>query len=377
MFSEITEGKTLLLVPAKDGHGETGTNKPRKAPVFFNPRMKLNRDMTCSVVKALMGTNPELSFLDLLAGSGAKGVRVARETGAGVHLNDGSEKAVEAIEQNASLNDLDVTVSCENANRLLHENFNRFDFIDLDPFGTPVPFIDNAVMMAKTDGCLGITATDTAPLCGVYPESCYRKYSAVPLRGEFCHEAGLRILIGHTARAAARYARGIECLFSHSTDHYFRAFIRLNQGKEKAKKTLREMGYVYYCPSCFARETSKGPLPEAKTCPCGKPYKTAGPLWLGPIKDDDFCTSLVESSAYLEDKRLTKLITTIKDELHEPFYYDLHRICDALNTSVPSMKTVFEALKDYKVSRTHFNPTAIKTDAPVEEIKGVLGGSDE
>jgi tRNA (guanine26-N2/guanine27-N2)-dimethyltransferase len=374
MFSEITEGKTRLLVPAKDGYGETDSDRPRKAPVFFNPRMKLNRDVTCSVVRALIGTNPELTFLDLLAGSGAKGVRVARETGAPVHLNDGNEEAVAAIRENSALNNLDVTITCENANKVLHDHFNKFDFIDLDPFGTPVPFIDNAVMMAKTDGCLGITATDTAPLCGVYPESCYRKYSAVPLRGEFCHEVGLRILVGHTARAAARYARGIECFFSHSTDHYFRAFIRLNQGKEKAKESLREMGYVYYCPSCFARETSKGPLPEAKNCPCGcgKPYKVAGPLWLGTIKDDDFCGSLIESSAYLEGKRLTKLITTIRDELHQPFYYDIHRVCDALNVSVPSMEIIFKALSDYRVTRTHFNPTAIKTNAPVEEIKRAL-----
>jgi len=373
MWIERVEGRTTLLVPERGAFGSTTGGKERRPPVFYNPRMKLNRDVTCAVVRALQREG-EIEFLDLLAGSGAKGIRVAKETGARVHLNDASSKAVEAIEKNSGLNGLEgqVTITKKNANLILQEHPRDFDFIDLDPFGPPVPFLENSMMVLRKGGHLGITATDTAPLCGVFPMSCFRKYGAVPLRSEFCHEVGLRILVGHAARAAARYSRAIECIFSHSTDHYFRAYLRVTDGKERAKACLENLGYVYYCRRCLAHSYEKALLPSQKTCECGKDMETAGPLWLGKIKDDSFARAVLEESAYLEDRRLTRLLETILREIHEPFYYDTHRLAKLDSLNIGPMEDILAGLSNYKVSRTHFNPVAIKTDAPLAVIKGAL-----
>ena len=66
----------------------------------------------------------------------------------------------------------------KNLNVLLSEN--RFDYIDIDPFGSPVGFVDSAMRSIKNGGVVACTATDTAALCGVYPRVCQRRYGAIP-----------------------------------------------------------------------------------------------------------------------------------------------------------------------------------------------------
>jgi len=361
MFREITEGKTRLLVPEKGTFGQTEKGREQRPPVFYNPRMKLNRDVCCSFVRAL----GNITFADVLAGSGAKGIRVANEAGCTVFLNDANEYAVELIKKNAKLNRVKVDVFNEDANLFLLKH--GFDFVDIDPFGTPVPFLDNSILAASKNGYLGITATDTAPLCGVYPKACFRKYGAKPLRSEFCHEVGLRILLGYVARTAAKYERGIKCLLGHSTEHYLRLYVKLSPGKKNADSSLSEMGYVYYCRACLNREYRKETLPTKLMCSCGNPYEIAGPLWLGKIKDSAVLKTVLKESLYLESKSVYELLTKILEEIDAPFYYDVHKVCKLLKVNSPALDDIVNALlgQGYKVSRTHFCPTGIKTDQPL------------
>lgn len=43
---------------------------------------------------------------------------------------------------------------------------DRFTIIDLDPYGSPTPFLDAAVQSIADGGLLCITCTDMAVLCG-------------------------------------------------------------------------------------------------------------------------------------------------------------------------------------------------------------------
>jgi hypothetical protein len=67
--------------------------------------------------------------------------------------------------------------------------------VDLDPYGSPSVFLDSAVQSITEGGLLMCTATDMAVLCGNNGEVCYSKYGAYPLRGKYCHEMALRILL--------------------------------------------------------------------------------------------------------------------------------------------------------------------------------------
>jgi len=46
------------------------------------------------------------------------------------------------------------------------EEKDRFDVLDLDPYGAPTPFLDGAVQAVSEGGLLCVTATDMAVLCG-------------------------------------------------------------------------------------------------------------------------------------------------------------------------------------------------------------------
>ena len=47
----------------------------------------------------------------------------------------------------------------------------RFDVVDLDPYGTASPFLDGAVQAVSEGGLLMVTCTDMAVLAGAYPEA--------------------------------------------------------------------------------------------------------------------------------------------------------------------------------------------------------------
>lgn len=70
----------------------------------------------------------------------------------------------------------------------------NFHVIDLDPYGSAAPFLDSAVQNIASGGLMCITCTDMAVLCASYPETCYAKYSSIPLKGDNAHEA-VRLLV--------------------------------------------------------------------------------------------------------------------------------------------------------------------------------------
>ena len=53
---------------------------------------------------------------------------------------------------------------------------NHFDIIDLDPYGSAVPFLDASITFIKEGGLLCITCTNTRVLCGPDLVKCYYYY---------------------------------------------------------------------------------------------------------------------------------------------------------------------------------------------------------
>ncbi len=141
----------------------------------------------------------------------------------------------------------------------------RYHSIDIDPFGSPVYFFDAAVRSVYNKGIIACTATDTAALCGVFPQVCYRRYAAWPLHGPSMHEIGLRILLGCLCREAAKYDRGIEPLLCYTTDHYMRLYVQIHNGKSAANASMAQYS------SILAKDV---PLSQESTA-------VVGPLWLG------------------------------------------------------------------------------------------------
>jgi len=128
--------------------------------------------------------------------------------------------------------------------------FGKYDVIDLDPFGTAVPFLDAAVQAVNDGGLLCITCTDAGVWASMgYSEKCFSLYGGMPIKGEWSHESGLRLILYATATAAARYGCSIEPLLSLSIDFYARVFVRVRRSPQEVKKLASTSMMVYNCDS--------------------------------------------------------------------------------------------------------------------------------
>jgi len=384
----VTEGKTSVVVPKLEAYvNEPWEYSPSKAPVFYNPVMKLNRDIAVLALQAYQSmVGREISVCEPLAGCGIRGVRFAMEVEGvlKIVMNDINSKAVQLAQFNIEHNNMveRISVMNEDANLLLSQYAaprKRFDFIDVDPFGSPVPYLDAAIRALRNGGLLALTATDMAPLCGVHPRACVRKYGGKPLRTEYCHELAVRLLVGCLAMMAAKHDVAIKVLFSHSTDHYIRAYVLTRYGARRADKSVRAMGHILHCFACFQREAIEGIFSLLKLkCPeCGSKLNVAGPLWLGKLFDEDFC-SLMEKEAYkrrLKEKRLLKLLSLTRNEIDAPItYYVVDKICDKFNLPIPPLIKVIDRLKSsgFQAVPTHFNSRGVRTDAPASVVTHVV-----
>ena len=377
----VKEGLAEILVPA----GEV--RAPRRAPVFYNPVMALNRDIAVLAVRAFYKRlKRPLKVCEPLCGCGIRGIRLALEApGVGeVVMGDLNPRAVSLAELNIRRNGVSdkVRVMLSDAN-LLMSSFSgpskRFDYVDLDPFGSPSPFLASAVRCMRNGGLLAMTATDMAPLCGIYVMACMRKYGSVPIRVGYAKELALRILVGALVRIAAAYEIGVRPILCHATDHYARAYCIIKRGTGRASESIGELGYVAHCPKCHEREVLPGLIWSGDwACPiCGSKRLVAGPLWVGELFDKAFCEEMASELSDMAwiGRRTKKLIDILIEEAGgPPTYYPLARICDDLQLPIPPLRAVMEALEErgWWASKTHLDPQGIRTDAPAEELVKLL-----
>ena len=383
------EGRVSVVVPRLEAYvREAWEYAPSKAPVFYNPAMELNRDVAVLALQAYQRmVGREISVCEPLTGCGIRGVRFATEV-QGVRrviVNDINLEAARLAEFNVKRNKLSkrVLVMNEDANLLLSRYAaprKRFSFVDIDPFGSPVPYMDAALRALRNGGLLALTATDMAPLCGVHPQACVRKYGGKPLRTEYCHELAVRLLIGCLTMMAAKHNIGINVVFSHSTDHYIRVYAITRHGATEADDSVRMMGYILHCFTCFHREPSKGLFSflERECAECGSTLSTAGPLWLGKMLDETFCGLMekeVDGRGLKQEKRILKLLSVVRNEAEAPLtYYVIDKICDKLNLPIPPLIEIIEELKrvGFQASPTHFNSRGVRTDASAEVVRGTV-----
>ncbi len=383
----IQEGKVKVLVPKLRMFVKSPFEyAPSKAPVFYNRVMELNRDIAVLALHAYQKMHDqEVSVCEPFAGCGVRGLRFASEVEgvASVVVNDINVKAFQLASFNARMNELEGKVAVENrdANFLLSSYGaprKRFDAIDVDPFGSPAPYLDSAIRALRDGGLLALTATDLAPLCGVHPQACIRKYGGKPLRTEYCRELAVRLLAGCLAMTAARYEMGVTTVFSHSSDHYIRIYAIVKSGAKKANENVKKMGYILHCFRCLHREPSRKlfTIHHAVECSeCGSRMETAGPLWLGNIIDSRFCQLMKDSAATKPLRlgwRIRRLLSLATSEAEAGIaYYVVDKICRNLSLPVPPVKKVIQKLRKggFSAVPTHFDAKGIKSDAPATTIK--------
>lgn len=439
----VKEGKAAILFPSAN-------------EVFYNPVQEFNRDLTCAVitefardllmergvklvvpgekervvvslseetkeaevkveekngeeettVTATVGEKCErgLRVLEGLAASGLRSVRFALEVPGlqSITANDFSTKAAALIARNAEYNGVShlLQASCKDASMLMYEmrgKKERYDVIDLDPYGSPAGFLDAAVQAVSEGGLLCITCTDMAVMAGNSGETCYSKYGSVSIKAKYCHEMALRIILHSLDQRAGVYQRYIQPLLSVSVDFYIRVFVRVFTGQATVKQSASKQALIYNCVGCgsfhmqrMGRMTTNGKHTKysAATGPpvgpecehCGQRHQMGGPLWAEPIHNLAFVQKVLSAvsgnpSRFGTSKRIQGVLSMVTEELEDvPLYYTVDSLSSTLHCNTPPLLQLRSALlhAGHRVSLSHACKNAIKTDAPPAAIWDIM-----
>jgi len=371
----IEEGEAKLIIPDPNLYRRPdGKFEPSWAPVFYNPVMRTNRDITVATVKALLNKN--FFFVEPLAGTGIRGIRLALESGGEGVINDVDPLAYYYMGRNIRLNNLEGRIIASNneANTILNNlTFTGIpvDFIDIDPYGSPIPFIDSAFKPLSRKGLLGVTATDTGPLTCSHKNKALRRYWIRCSKVDFDKELGLRILIGNIVKRAASLDLALSPILSYYHRHYFRVIFRAKRSGLESYRIVDEcIGYIQYCPEnlerCFVKELS------GKCLDCPNP-EILGPLWICGLSDPNVLHNIHDNVERIKnyDKKALEILEFLIAESNvlKPYIrYDI--LFGKARKNMPKINYLIEKLREkgYYATRTHFDPRGIRTNAPVEEI---------
>ncbi|XP_022880647.1 probable tRNA (guanine(26)-N(2))-dimethyltransferase 2 [Olea europaea var. sylvestris] len=254
--------------------------------------------------------------LEALSASGLRALRYAREVdGIGqVVALDNDKVSVEACKRNIKFNG---SVACSKVESHLVDarvymltHSKEFEVVDLDPYGSPSVFLDSAVQSVVDGGMLMCTATDMAVLCGGNGEVCYSKYGSYPLRGKYCHEMALRILLA--------------CI-----------------------EVFYLMKFSIWSAPIHDQEWVTSILEDVKS-----------------MKD--------RYPAY--ERISAVLTTISEELPDVPLFLSLHNLCATLKCTSPSAVMFRSAVINagYRISGTHVNPLGLKTDAPMDVIWDIM-----
>jgi tRNA (guanine26-N2/guanine27-N2)-dimethyltransferase len=384
---------------------------------------------------------PSFSILDALSATGLRALRYAQEIpfATDITSNDMSQTAVESIKLNVKHNKLEDKITAKTGNAIAYMysycDKKGYDVIDLDPYGTAAPFLDSAIQAINSDGLLCVTCTDSAIFASHgYLEKTYSQYGGLPLKGEPCHEGGLRLLLHAIASSAARYGMAIEPMLSLSIDYYIRVFVRIRKSPNDVKMLAGKTMLVYHCDSgCGSWSTqflarnkvtsnkngdkfykygfAAGPSADEHCQHCGFKTHLSGPMYGGPLHNVGFVERLLaqlneaDRETYPTMDRMDGMLRTAMDEItfgakqdkangakdtklldplipkadpaevdHHPFFFIPSSIAKVLHCSAPPLAPLRGALRHagFRVTMSHCKPGSVKTDASWKDVWHIM-----
>lgn len=311
---------------------------------------------------AKLPQGPSFRILDALSASGLRALRYAKEVPnvTAIVANDMSPNAIKSMKLNIEHNKLSSYITANTGDAIGHmysvayppthshgpqHVSKKYDVIDLDPYGTAVPFLDAAIQSLNDGGLLCVTCTDSGVFASTgYCEKTYSLYGGMPVKGPHMHEGGLRLILHSIASAASKYGIAIEPLLSLNIDFYARVFVRIRKSPADVKFLAGKTMVVYGCDSgCGSwttnmlgrntKQDGKGgnvwfkhtiaQAPSADRCceHCGSKTHVAGPMWGGPIHNAAFIDKIlddlesVDPNVYQTTQRIEGMLNTARDEL--------------------------------------------------------------
>ena len=317
------EGRTLMLLPNLPEEGQ-GPRTKSSGRVFYNPAMAGSRTRSVLLFRHAL----DLGILGegtvyALDGLTASGLRARR------WLNELSPKETERI--SATIVDLE-----EEALKWAEASHSEFPprgggilepskgdlrsvvlrsgrhWVDIDPYGSPMPFIDSAMQSMARSGVLEVSATDTAALTGSSGTALMRRYGARVRTDSLAHDSGMRVMLATFSRVAARHDRSIIPLLSVWDSHHLRVSFRVLKSVSSANELEDSIGWRVHAPtkeevvasidSGLHHDSSLVHLPMHCMLPLKYPIdrtdpRVSGPLWIRSMGDRGAMSSMTEERA--------------------------------------------------------------------------------
>ncbi|MGP6219954.1 hypothetical protein [Caldiplasma sukawensis] len=316
-----------------DKINQAGPGKP--FPGFINAEQRLNRDSTVAFC-----LNSDIkTYFDGFSASGIRALRIAKETTIKPIAAEINQKAYNILLQNMKYNNVDFETHNDSFESIISKY--HFDFIDVDPYGSVIPYIDISLRFVKNHKYVAFTATDLSVLTGSVEKKNRIVYGTKIPDNNFRHEAGVRSLIGNIAKRAISLESGIkvEMAFWHS--HYYRVVLSVHRGYENAIKTENLIGYF-----------------NPRTIDQFYEDDHYGPLWMGKLENKN-----LKIKPENVDEKNWEFLSSLQNEDLSLFFIDVERTFSIRGRNLPSMKKIREICHKHNLnlSRTHFSVTGIKS----------------
>ncbi len=342
----IREGMVLLDLPTLYECKGPG----KRSGVYYSKMQTITRDLTVVILKNYFRDG--FTALDLLAGSGVRGFRIEKECGGKVTINEKNPYAREFILRNREINNSYAEITDYDAKICFPKK--RFDYIDIDPYGSPVPFIDLSLKSIKNNGIIGLTATDLPNLAGTNRNKSIMLYHAQGERNYLKHEIGVRILWKYIMEKAMEYELFIDPILTYFGGYYYRIFFRVQKGSKKSFTMVEKIQEIYNINN-----------------------KKIGPLWIGNIHNHEFLKKL-KIDDYIENKEKIEYLIKISKHENILFFYSLEELSKRAGKNIPRIDFFIKKINEmgYEASRTQFHPLGIKTKIPYKKILSIFKMKD-
>lgn len=319
--------------------------------IFFNPAMADDRDRNVAVVRAARAMGLRLvRGWEMLAATGVRGLRLVREAGPfeRFRFTEGQPAAFSVLEENARGAAAGVAEAIRGDPRTVTAPGGGFDYVDLDPYGSPIPFLDAALDATAPDGLLAVTATDTRVLAGVDRGAAERRYGGRPVRGRLGPEGGLRLLLAELSRRVTARGRSLVPRVAYVGSHHLRCYVSFGPPTDSPPVALID-------PASWTGP----PLPG------DGPF---GPFWLGPLFDRAWVERMTVADTAAEPRRLGRWVEQLRAEasVDRPFYYEGNSLAQRLALDRPpsvAAMTLALAARGFRCAPTHARAGAFRTDA--------------
>ena len=205
-----------------------------------------------------------------------------------------------------------------------HDGLLRFDLVDLDPFGSSLPFLQAAIRGSKHGALIGATFTDLKVVEGFDYKKLYSLYGCQRGQEVGCkEEVSLRLVLASINAEANKMSKTIRPLLSVWKHFYMRVlsahqfFFEVVDNRSAVQQSLGHLSSLYSCPACKAhhlqphmdsqlRRSRLDPAFGNAFCAdcCKNGIEVTGPLWSGSLNDLGFVTQIKSILEQQENEEL-------------------------------------------------------------------------